>query len=80
MHAYAFTFHTDGCMSCSHRRSLEAKAALYDRLSKGEGLRELVEEEEEAGMGEGQHRYMVDFTKKAVEVNVVSVRIDQPKP
>lgn len=51
------------------RRALEAKAALYDRLSRGEGLKEL-EEEEEGGDEEGSHRYMVDFTKKVYEVSV----------
>jgi len=54
------------------RRALEAKSALYDRLSRGEGLKEL-EEEEETGMGEGQHKYMVDFTRKIVDVKGVGL-------
>ena len=51
-------------MCCSNRRALEAKVALYDRLSKGEGLKEALERE--AGEEEDNH-YMVDFTKKAYE-------------
>ena len=50
------------------RQALEAKAALYERLCRGEGLREVEEEGEE----EGEGRYMVDFTRKvANEVSVV---------
>ncbi len=45
------------------RRALEAKAVLYEKLSRGEGLRELEEEEEEGEEG----RYMVDFTRKIAE-------------
>lgn len=52
------------------RRSLEAKAALYERLSRGEGLKELNQEEEERE-GEGEAPiYMVDFTKKVHEVSI----------
>ena len=46
------------------RKSLEAKAALYDKLCGGEGVRmggSDSEGEEEEG------RYMVDFTRKIVE-------------
>ena len=50
------------------RQALEAKAALYERLCRGEGLREA---EEEGGEEEGEGRYMVDFTRKvANEVGV----------
>ncbi len=50
------------------RRSLEAKAALYERLRRGEGLKELDKADEEGGAsGEGP-TYMVDFTKKVYEV------------
>lgn len=49
------------------RRALEAKAALYEKLSRGEGLRELEGAEE--GEGEEGHTYMVDFTKKVYEVS-----------
>ena len=51
------------------RRALEAKAAIYERLSRGDGLREEEEGEGEGG-GEGEEggsRYMVDFTKKIWE-------------
>ena len=52
------------------RKALEAKAALYEKLSRGQGLRELEREEEEGGGGEeGGHTYMVDFTKKVYEVS-----------
>ena len=64
----SFVFDCD----CSCRRALEAKAALYERLSKGEGLKQLGEDEE-AELGEGQHRYMVDFTKKIVEVMIIAM-------
>ena len=47
----------------SLRRALEAKAALYERLSKGEGLSADSDGEE----GEGEGRYMVDFTRKIAE-------------
>ena len=47
----------------SLRRALEAKAALYERLSRGEGLSADSDGEE----GEGEGRYMVDFTKKIAE-------------
>lgn len=54
------------------RRSLEAKAALYERLSRGEGLKELNREEEERE-GEGEAPvYMVDFTKKVYEVSTLA--------
>lgn len=46
------------------RKALEAKAALYDRLCEGEGVRgggSGSEGEDEEG------RYMVDFTRKIVE-------------
>ena len=50
----------------SYRRALEAKAAIYARLSGGDGVRE----EEDEGEGE-EPRYMVDFTRKIwEEVNV----------
>ena len=51
-----------------YRRALEAKAALYERLSRGDGLREAEEEDggEEEGEG-GDSRYMVDFTRKVWE-------------
>ena len=52
------------CFCC--RKALEAKAALYDRLSRGEGLREMEAEDE--GSGEGNPLYMVDFTKKLYQV------------
>ena len=45
-----------------HRCALEAKAAIYARLSGGDGVRE--EEEEEEGE---EPRYMVDFTRKIWE-------------
>jgi len=44
-------------MFIMYRQALEAKAALYDRLSKGQGLDEVDDEEETS-------RYMVDFTRK----------------
>eukprot|EP00731_Ephydatia_muelleri_P032953 Em0024g497a len=47
------------------RRALEAKVAVYERLSKGQGL-----QEEEALDGDGEEedgRYLVDFTRKAYE-------------
>ena len=47
----------------SLRRALEAKAALYERLSRGEGLSADSDGEE----GEGEGRYMVDFTRKIAE-------------
>ena len=47
----------------SLRRALEAKAALYERLSRGEGLSADSDGEE----GEGEERYMVDFTRKIAE-------------
>lgn len=50
------------------RRALEAKAAIYDRLSRGSGLREEEEDEGE----EGDPRYMVDFTKKIWEDHMIS--------
>ena len=51
------------------RRALEAKAAIYDRLSRGGGLKDEEDEgEEDEGDGdEGDPRYMVDFTKKIWE-------------
>ena len=47
------------------RRALEAKAALYDRLCGGEGVRGGGSDDSEEEGGEG--RYMVDFTRKIVE-------------
>ena len=49
------------------RQALEAKAALYDRLCRGEGLRE--EEEDSEGEEEegGKRGYLVDFTRKIVQ-------------
>ena len=48
------------------RRSLEAKAAIYARLSGGGGGG--VREEDDEGEGEGEEpRYMVDFTRKIWE-------------
>ena len=55
---------------CHFRRSLEAKAALYEQLSRGEGLKELSQEEEEREGGGDAPVYMVDFTKKVYEVGV----------
>ena len=49
-----------------YRRALEAKAALYDRLCRGEGVRGDSDSGEE-GEGEGEQRYMVDFTRKIHE-------------
>ena len=49
----------------SNRRALEAKVAVYERLSKGQGL-----QEEETLEGDGEEedgRYLVDFTRKAYE-------------
>ena len=43
------------------RQALEAKAALYDRLRQGVGLREELEGEDGE---ENEPRFMVDFTKK----------------
>ncbi len=54
---------TCACFLARIRQALEAKAALYERLSRGEGLRELEEEEEEAD----EEKYMVDFTRKIAE-------------
>ena len=49
-----------------YRRALEAKAAIYARLSGGSGGG--VREEEDEGEGEGEEpRYMVDFTRKIWE-------------
>ena len=58
-------------MCCNgHRKALEAKAALYDRLCGGEGLRRVGSDDSE-GEEEEEGRYMVDFTRKiAEEVNV----------
>ena len=49
------------------RQALEAKAALYDCLCRGEGLRE--EEEDSEGEEEegGKRGYLVDFTRKIVQ-------------
>ena len=47
-----------------YRRALEAKAAIYARLSGGGGGG--VREEEDEGEGE-EPRYMVDFTRKIWE-------------
>ena len=57
-------------MCCNgHRKALEAKAALYDRLCEGEGLRRGGSDDSE-GEEEEEGRYMVDFTRKiAEEVN-----------
>ena len=58
-----------------HRRALEAKAAIYARLSGGDGVREEEEEEEE---GE-EPRYMVDFTRKIwEEVNTLLLQLTTP--
>ena len=54
--------------SALYRRALEAKAAIYARLSGGDGVRE---EEEDEGEGE-EPRYMVDFTRKIWE-EVISI-------
>ena len=43
---------------CTCRAALEAKAALYDKLHHGEGLRDSDDEEDE----ELGPRYMVDFS------------------
>ena len=52
------------------RRALEAKAALYDKLSRGEGLKELNRMEDDGEMtGEEGPVYMVDFTKKVYNVS-----------
>lgn len=51
------------CMCYACRKALEAKAALYDRLCGGEGLRGRGSDSEE----EEEERYMVDFTRKIVE-------------
>ena len=61
IHMYTLPIH-------GYRRALEAKAALYERLSRGDGLREAEEEDggEEEGEG-GDSRYMVDFTRKVWE-------------
>ena len=48
-----------------YRKALEAKAALYDRLCGGEGVRGGGSDDSEEEGGEG--RYMVDFTRKIVE-------------
>ena len=48
----------------AHRKALEAKAALYDRLCGGEGLK-MGGSDSEGEDGEG--RYMVDFTRKIAE-------------
>ena len=56
-------------VSVPYRRALEAKAAIYARLSGGGGG---VREEEDEGEGE-EPRYMVDFTRKIweeVKINV----------
>ena len=50
------------------RRSLEAKAALYERLQRGEGLKDLDRADEEGGATGDGPTYMVDFTKKVYEV------------
>ena len=50
------------CTCIIHRRALEAKAAIYTRLSGGDGVRE----EEDEGEGE-EPKYMVDFTRKIWE-------------
>ena len=50
-------------VSVPYRRALEAKAAIYARLSGGGGG---VREEEDEGEGE-EPRYMVDFTRKIWE-------------
>ena len=55
----------------SLRRALEAKAALYERLSRGEGLSADSDGEE----GEGEGRYMVDFTRKIAEEVCECVRL-----
>ena len=64
-HSYMYTI---------HRRALEAKAAIYARLSGGDGVREGEEEEEEE---EGEEpRYMVDFTRKIwEEVNTNNMHV-----
>ena len=53
------------CMCYGCRKALEAKAALYDRLCEGEGLRGRGSDSE--GEEEEEGRYMVDFTRKIVE-------------
>ncbi len=47
--------------SCLHRKALETKAAIYDKLSKGQGLQEVEGQDGE------ESRYMVDFTRKVYE-------------
>ena len=49
------------------RQALEAKAALYDRLCRGEGLREEEEDSEEEEEEGGKKGYLVDFTRKIVQ-------------
>jgi hypothetical protein len=61
LHTYDYHHHT--IIFVPYRRALEAKAAIYARLSGGGGVRE---EEEDEGEGE-EPRYMVDFTKKIWE-------------
>ena len=54
-------------MCCNaHRKALEAKAALYDRLCGGEGLRRGGSDDSE-GEEEEEGRYMVDLTRKIAE-------------
>ena len=54
------------CVFFFPRQALEAKAALYDRLCRGEGLREEEEDSEEEEEG-GKKGYLVDFTRKIVQ-------------
>ena len=57
------------CILLHCRRALEAKAAIYERLSRGGGLKDEEDErEEEEGDGEeGDPHYMVGFTRKIWE-------------
>ena len=48
-----------------YRAALEAKAKLYDKLSKGEGLLNSDNEDDEDG--EDGPKYMVDFQRKIYE-------------
>lgn len=61
---FVFLIHFQTHTHTLYRRALEAKAALYDRLCRGEGVKGDSDSGEE---GEGEQRYMVDFTRKIHE-------------
>ena len=74
------------CVCCNaHRKALKAKAALYNRLCGGEGLRRGGSDDSE-GEEEEEGRYMVDFTRKIAEevkstyiiICIISQRGDSP--